>query len=206
MGTTSIPECRATASTMSHRTVVVVIAFFAAAQSLAVPIVPPGATPARLTPDSVSGNSLRFTEGPLYDGAGGVLFTDLGPANQPTTNPSRIYRYDIASGVTSLVDGASGGANGLHRDANGQVVAAERERRQVARRTAANVSVVEAALVTNYNGQMFNGPNDLVIDAAGGIYFTDPDYDGRGQTQAFYYLDPVGSLTRVRTGLSRPNG
>lgn len=182
------------------------VLFSVAAAPVIAAIVPPGAVPTRLTPASVGGNALRFTEGPLYDGAGGVLFTDLGPANQPATNPSRIYRYDIASGVTSLVDGASGGANGLYRDANGQVVAAERERRQVARRTAANVSVVEAALVTNYNGQMFNGPNDLVIDAAGGIYFTDPDYDGRGQTQAFYYLDPVGSLTRVRTGLSRPNG
>jgi hypothetical protein len=65
---------------------------------------------------------------------------------------------------------------------------------------------VETSLVTSYNGQVFIGPNDLVIDASGGIYFTDPDYDNRGQTQAFYYLNPEGSLTRVRTGLSRPNG
>jgi len=169
-------------------------------------IVPPGATPTKLTPASVSGNSLRFTEGPLYDGAGGVYFTDLGPASQPATNPSRIYRYDVASGLTSLVDGASGGANGLFMDGNGQVVAAERERRQVARRSAADVSVVEMALATGFNGAMFNGPNDLVIDAAGGIYFTDPDYDGRGQTQAVYYLDPLGSLARILTGFSRPNG
>ena len=76
-------------------------------------------------------------------------------------------------------------------DGNGQVVAADRERRQIARRSASNVSVVEAALATGFNGAMFNGPNDLVIDAAGGIYFTDPDYDGRGQTQAVYYLNPT---------------
>jgi gluconolactonase len=169
-------------------------------------ILPPGATPTRLTPSVVDGFSLRFTEGPLYDGAGGVLFTDLGPANRPLTNPSRIFRYDIASGLTSLVDGASGGANGLFMDSNGHVVAAERERRQVARRSAEDVSVVETALATDFNGTMFNGPNDLVIDVAGGIYFTDPDYDGRGKTKAVYYLNPLGSLAQILTGFNNPNG
>ena len=169
-------------------------------------ILPPGATPTKLTPASVAGFSLRFTEGPLYDGAGGVYFTDLGPANQPATNPSRIYRYDVTSGVTSLVDSNSGGANGMYLDSNGQVVAAERERRQVARRSASDVSMVETVLAASFNGTPFNGPNDLVVDAAGGIYFTDPDYDGRGQTQAVYYLDPLGSLARILTGFNKPNG
>jgi gluconolactonase len=185
---------------------IAVSVFSAVASHSAASIVPPGAVPTRLTPSSVGGNALRFTEGPLYDGAGGVYFTDLGNANLPATDPSRIFRYDIASGVTSVADPASGGANGLYLHSNGQVVAAERERRQVARRTAANVSVVETALVTSFNGTPFNGPNDLVIDAAGGIYFTDPDYNNRGRTEAFYYLNSLGVLTRVRTGLSRPNG
>ncbi len=192
---------------MAYRIVLFVFAMIAAVASHSdAAIVPPGTTPMRLTPNSVGGNALRFTEGPLYDGAGGVYFTDLGPASQPTTNPSRIFRYDIASGITSVADPASGGANGLYLDGNGQVVAAERERRQVAHRTAADVSVVETALVTSFNGTPFNGPNDLVVDAAGGIYFTDPDYDGRHQTEAFYYLNPQGSLARIRTGLSHPNG
>ncbi len=192
---------------MIRRRLLIAIALIASVCSRAdAQIVPPGATPTKLTPNVVDGFSLRFTEGPLYDGAGGVLFTDLGPANQPATNPSRIFRYDIASGLTSLVDGASGGANGLFMDGNGQVVAAERERRQVARRSAANVSVVETALATDFNGTMFNGPNDLVIDAAGGIYFTDPDYDGRGKTKAVYYLNPLGSLARILTGFNNPNG
>jgi len=185
------------------------IALFAVADLHAdAQILPPGATPTRLTPSVVDGFSLRFTEGPLYDGAGGVLFTDLGPANPPASigNPSRIFRYDIASGLTSLVDGDSGGANGLYRDANGQVLAAERERRQVTRRSAADVAVVETVLADGYNGAMFNGPNDLVMDAAGGIYFTDPDYDNRHQTQAVYYLDSQGLLTRILSGLNKPNG
>lgn len=93
-------------------------------------------------------------------------------------------------------------------DGNGQVVSADRDRvpRQISRRSAASVAVVEAGLATGYQGGIFNGPNDLVVDATGGIYFTDPDYDGRGQTQAVYYLNPLGSLARILTGFSRPNG
>ena len=173
--------------------------FFVAARPATAQILPPGATPTKLTPTSVGGFSLRFTEGPLYDRAGGVYFTDLGSANEPADNPSRIFRYDIASGVTSLVDGASGGANGLFLDGNGQIIAAERGRRQVARRSATDVTAVETVLANNYLGEQFNGPNDLVLDASGGIYFTDPNYDNRNKPEALYYVDSAGTVSQLLT-------
>lgn len=163
-------------------------------------LVPPGAVATKLTPASVDGFALRFTEGPLDDREDGILFTDLGSsALPPGPNPSRIFRYDVASGVTSLADSFSGGANGLYLDANGQVLAAERERRQVARRSATDVTVVELVLADNFQGAPFNGPNDLVLDSSGGIYFTDPDYNGRGQPEALYYRAPDGIVSRLLT-------
>jgi gluconolactonase len=164
-------------------------------------ILPPGATPTRLTTGYV------FTEGPLYDRAGGVYFEDMHPSGQVATNPSHIVRYDIATGVATVVDPSSGGANGDYLNANGQVVTADRERRQISLRSAANISVVQQALATSFNGTPFNGPNDLVIDSSGGIYFTDPDYENRRSLpDAVYYRSQAGVVSRLLTGFFRPNG
>jgi gluconolactonase len=164
-------------------------------------ILPAGSTPTKLATGFV------FTESPLYDGAGGVYFEDMHPSAQVATNPSRIIRYDIAGQSTSIVDTSSGGANGLFYNANHQIVSADRERRQISLRSAADVSVVQSDLVNNIGGTLFNGPNDLVVDSSGGIYFTDPDFEGRhAQAEATYYLNPQGTVSRILTGFSEPNG
>jgi len=169
---------------------------FASAQ-----ILPPGTTPTKLAPGYV------FTEGALYDPTGGVYFEDMHPSGQVGTNPSHMLRYNIATGVASPVDLSSGGANGLYYNANGQIVSCDRERRQISLRSASNVAVVQQALATSYNGSLFNGPNDLVIDSAGGIYFSDPDYENRHSLpEAVYYLSAQGVLTRIITGFTHPNG
>lgn len=144
-----------------------------------------------------------FTEGPLFDPsvgvAGSVLFTDL--------SRSDIVRYDIAARTAAIVDPNSGAANGMMYDAGGHLVSADRDRRQISRRSLANLTTVEAALATHWAGAQFNGPNDLVIDAAGGIYFSDPDYNNRQSLpEAVYYINPSGVLSRPLTGFSRPNG
>jgi gluconolactonase len=96
-------------------------------------------------------------------------------------------------------------------DAVGRLITCDRDRRQVSLRSLANVAIVESVLADNYLGTAFNGPNDLVMDAAGGIYFTDPDYENRNSLpDALYYLSPVGALTQLRTYTAsndrRPNG
>lgn len=168
-------------------------------------IVSPGATVQLLD------TGFRFTEGPLYDFNGGVYLTDLWPSNQQATAPSRIIRYDTAADTSMIVDANSGSANGMIFDPLGQVISCDRDRRQVSRRSAANIAVVESVLTGDYQGTRFNGPNDLVMDASGGIYFTDPDYENRrALPDALYFLSPAGALTQLRTYLSssdrRPNG
>src|SRR6185369_16793164 len=100
-----------------------------------------------------------------------------------------------------------GGTNGTYFNANGQIIACERDRRQMALRSASNVATVQQVLATNWQGVAFNGPNDVVVDASGGMYFTDPDYENRQSVaEATYYLSSSGVLTRVVTGIVRPNG
>jgi gluconolactonase len=163
-------------------------------------ILPPGATPVKLAGPFI------FTEGPLYDGNGGVYFSDL---NSDHVN-SHIYRYDFAAHTTLLVDSQSGGANGTYFNASHQIVTADRDREQVSLRSAANVASVQSVVTSSYNGTLYNGPNDLVIDSAGGIYFTDPDYEGRRKMdEALYYVSPQGVVSRLASFTlftSHPNG
>jgi hypothetical protein len=63
-----------------------------------------------------------WLEGPAYDGAGGVWFTDLKDLSPST--PTDILRHDIATGTTVVMVHDSGGANGLAFDAQGRLLAA----------------------------------------------------------------------------------
>lgn len=63
----------------------------------------------------------------------------------------------------------------------------------------------------NYKGDRFKGPNDLVIDAEGGIYFTDSgnskdDWTTGRPAGAIYYLTSEGKLLQVDSKLCYPNG
>jgi gluconolactonase len=164
-------------------------------------ILPPGAVPVHLA------GPFNFTEGPLDDGNGGILFTNLVFSN---LNNSDIIRYDIAAGTTQVLVPMSGGANGLYRDANGKIVSMDGGARRVARRSPDNLNTIEQVLTSQFNGAPFNSPNDVVIDSTGGIYFTDPDYNNnRSQPESVYYIDAAGTLTRILTGFAagaRPNG
>ena len=156
-------------------------------------ILPPDASVERLA------TGYSFTEGPVYDGKGSLFFTDI--------QRSDIIRYNVATGDTEVVDSNSGGANGLFFDQNEQLISMDGNRRHVSRRAADDISMVEQVLADEWDGLPFNSPNDLVIAADGGIYFTDPDYPNRrAQPEGVYYLNPAGELTQIINGFSRPNG
>ncbi|MGB7841570.1 MAG: SMP-30/gluconolactonase/LRE family protein, partial [Salinimicrobium sp.] len=72
-----------------------------------------------------------------------------------------------------------------------------------------------SVLVKEFDGKKFNGPNDLWIDARGGIYFTDPYYkrpyrnypEQPIKEQRVYYLTPDQKQLNIATeDLIKPNG
>jgi len=67
-------------------------------------------------------------------------------------------------------------------------------------------------LASTYDGIPLDGPNDLVIDAKGGIYFTDPQFTPDAEKnqpgRSVYYLTPEGKVIRViePNEFAMPNG
>lgn len=140
-----------------------------------------------------------FTEGPAADAEGNVVFSDI-----PN---DRILKWSTDGKLTTLRDN-SGGANGLFFDREGNLLACEGKARRV---TSMDPSGKITVLADSYNGKKLNSPNDLWIDPAGGVYFTDPRYGNmEGMEQDgfhVYYISPDRkTVTRVIDDLVKPNG
>jgi gluconolactonase len=141
---------------------------------------------------------LEFTEGPTPDDQGNLYFTDI-PAN-------RIYKV-TSDGKLEVFLEPSGHANGLLWTAKYGLLACQMDG-QVVAINPKDQSV--KVLASKYQGKRFNAPNDLVIDSAGGIYFTDPLYRAPTplpqETMGVYYIAPDGNVSRVVESLPAPNG
>jgi gluconolactonase len=114
----------------------------------------------------LAADGYKFTEGPAADAAGNVYFTD-----QPN---DRILKWSVDTGKVADFMKPAGRANGLFVDRQGQLVACADEKGQLWRIDPETKEIT--VVLDNYDGKLFNGPNDLWIDPAGGIYFTDPFY------------------------------
>ena len=111
----------------------------------------------------------KVNEGPVPAPDGGLYFSDVGQ--------NRTYKLS-ANGTISVWRENTNAANGLLQLRDGRLLAAEcgcysplaRNGRIVAVMPDGEVKVIAAA----FNGQALKGPNDLIADKRGGIYFTDP--------------------------------
>src|SRR6516164_5164167 len=103
-----------------------------------------------------------FTEGPVGTPDGGLYFSDI--------RPNRIYRLDT-NGEASIVREQSNGANGLAVTREGDLLAAEGDGKRISKRSRDGTitTVTEGS-----EGKPFLAPNDLILDAKGGISSPDP--------------------------------
>ncbi|MFQ3592848.1 MAG: SMP-30/gluconolactonase/LRE family protein [Gemmataceae bacterium] len=170
------------------------------------PVIPEGAKLEKLYTRSrdVTGG---LTEGPAVAPDGSIFFTDITQGKEP----SEILRYDPKSGKTEVFLADARKANGLMFDPDGRLVACEGADyggRAVVRY---DLKTKKRTILTdNYQGKKYNAPNDLVIDAKGRIFFTDPRYGGPEprelEHRAVYRLDPDGRVTQLTTATEKPNG
>jgi gluconolactonase len=163
-----------------------------------------------LAPEAAATVAARtcLLEGPAFDGEGNLFFSDI--------FGNRIYRM-TPGGAVSIFRADSGRTNGNTFDARGRLISCEGAeqgpggRRRIVR-TDLGTGEVEV-LTERYEGKRYNSPNDVVADAKGRIWFTDPYYgDDRSvldmDCEAVYRIDPDGKVTRVlsQPEVERPNG
>jgi gluconolactonase len=135
-----------------------------------------------------------FTEGPVGTSDGGLYFSDI--------RPNRIYHLD-PSGKISLVREQ---ANGLALTRDGDLLAAEGDGKRISKRGRDGTVTTVTEGIT---GKPFLSPNDVLVDANGGIYITDPGPRPvvPGRTAYVYYL-PAGARQPIVIDdqIARPNG
>jgi len=153
------------------------------------------------------GSGMRWAEGPVWFGDGRYLLVSDIPNN-------RILRYDEATGGWGVFRSPSNMANGLARDAQGRLLTCEHGGRRITRTEYDGTITV---LADRFEGKRLNSPNDIVCQANGAIWFTDPPFGIGGHWEgekaepelphAVYRIDPAsGRLQQVLTDLAGPNG
>jgi gluconolactonase len=155
-------------------------------------------------------DGFKWTEGPIWTHAGYLLFAEI-PSN-------RIMKWSPRGGVSLFMhpSGYSGGgpfggpepgSNGMTLDPQGRLTIAGHARRDVHRLESLDKGATVTVLAGKYQGKRFNSPNDLVYKSDGSLYFTDPPYGLRTQSDR----DPQKELTfngvfRIPNVASHPVG
>jgi len=142
---------------------------------------------------------LKFTEGPVWNKAGFILFSDI-PDN-------RIYKWREGKDLEVFRD-PSHNSNGLIYDREGNLLACEHSARRVTRTLEDGTIEV---LAEEYEGKKLNSPNDIIVAKDGTLYFTDPPYGVEADKreldfQGVYRIDPEANLHLEHKGLKKPNG
>jgi gluconolactonase len=140
-----------------------------------------------------------FTEGPVGAPDGGLYFTDLQKAQ-------RIYRM-AANGAITVLREKSNNVNGLAYTPRGELIGVESQGQRVVRISTTDGAFTEITRGSGATPMML--PNDLIADAKGGIYFTDPGPRPipAGRKHHVYYLPPgATNAIMVDDNQTRPNG
>ncbi|MFN0094919.1 MAG: SMP-30/gluconolactonase/LRE family protein [Dehalococcoidia bacterium] len=153
----------------------------------------------------VIATGLSFPEGPIILPDGSLVVTEIGAG--------QLTRVGL-DGATSRFAGTGGGPNGAARMPDGSVIVCNNggfpkerggpppERGRLQRVTEGGAVVAD--LLLDVGGAPLDAPNDCVVDASGGLWFTNPA--GFGKLGNVCYLAPDGRATVAADGFLFPNG
>jgi gluconolactonase len=154
-------------------------------------VVAPGAEPQLVQ------EGFTFTEGPVATAEGELYFSDI--------RVNKTYLLEKGGKISVARENTNGG-NGLALTKDGHLLTAEGDGKRISRMDRGG----KVTTVTDgTEGRPFLAPNDLIVDAKGGIYFTDPGPRPvvPGRTVYVYYL-PTGAKEPIVIDdkVARPNG
>jgi len=152
-----------------------------------------------------------FTEGPAVAPDGTVFFSDITFTSETDMQAGHIWQFNPHSNQINIFRSPSGMSNGIIFDAKGRMVVAEGADFGGRRITRTDMKTGKSEILAGlYKGLPFNSPNDLVIDKAGRIYFTDPRYFGHESIDqacmGVYRIDTTGTVTLIISDIWKPNG
>jgi gluconolactonase len=154
-----------------------------------------------------------------------VLATGLAGADDPIAwmngelifsepNANRLLHVDRNGKISTFIESLHE-PRGLAVDSKGRLISIQAQEGFTALRLiypANNAAVI----ADKFEGTSFSRPNDLVVDAQGGIYFTDPGQFPEQEAElrktkfrlppAIYYVAPGRAAVKVADGIARPNG
>ena len=171
-------------------------------------VIAPGVRPARLA------DGFTFTEGPTWL-KGKLYFSDMyfknPAANDWTGSPARSRLIVMEPDGKWRVLSSGMQSNGTLAAKNGNLIVCDMFGHRVVE-VAPATGRVTRVLLDRINGVPIDGPNDLVMDARGGLYITDPQFTPEAKKsqpgKQVYYVAPDGSA-RVVIGpgeYAMPNG
>lgn len=171
-------------------------------------ILAPGAVPKKLA------DGFTFTEGPTWL-KGRLYFSDMWFRNAAggdwTGSPERSRLIVMEPDGHSRVLARGMQSNGTIASRSGNLIVCDMFGHRVVELDRTSGRVLRVLLDT-INGRPIDGPNDLVMDARGGIYVTDPQFtpdEKKSQPgKQVYYIPPEGAA-RVVIGpgeFAMPNG
>jgi len=153
---------------------------------------------------------LTFTEGPKWVN-GKLYFSNIhfDQAFNGDPNKSSLVEMSENGDYRNVIQNKML-TNGIMSAGNGNLIVCDMfGHRVIEMDTSGNVLKV---LADSYNSKPLDGPNDLVMDAKGGIYFTDPQFTPETKKnqpgRTVYYLNPKGKLIRIINpdDFAMPNG
>lgn len=127
----------------------------------------------------------KWTEGPVWTRDGSLLFAEIPANNIVRWHPGEKASVFIhPSGYTGSVpyNGPEPGSNGMTLDAQGRLTVAGHARHTVWRLESMSPTAPITVLADAYEGKPLNSPNDVVYKSDGSLYFTDPPYGLRTQS------------------------
>jgi len=143
---------------------------------------------------SVFATGLKFPEGPAFDRKGNLFVVNISTGDISKISPEGQVETFLNTG---------GVPNGAKLHANGDLYVADRNKGIIAISPEGSIRVI----AHSYQGKKLNGPNDLIFDSRGNLYFTDPHGSSAENPFGCVYRVSVDSeITLLASGLAYPNG
>ncbi len=173
-------------------------------------IIPKNARPELVIDGSKTKPQLTFSEGPKWmDGK--LYFSNMYFDQNWNADPKRssIVALEPNGTYQNIMEGKMQ-ANGLYPYKNGNLLVCDMIGHRIVEMTTSG-KVVQV-VVDSYDGKSIDGPNDIITDTKGGIYFTDPQFTMETEKfqpgRAVYYISPEKKVTRLvePNEFAMPNG